>query len=125
MTNRTDLWALLIQRAGDWISREDLDFTGGTDAQRRMREIREDIVSSGQYRLEEKRGANNIVTHVRLIQIESDTPKQGLRFIWRCVKCSSHPADYMLTQPTLDSRWRMGPCSICPDKNATFRKSTP
>ena len=125
MSNRTDLWNLLIQRAGDWIAREDLDFTGGTDAQRRMREIREDIVASGQYRLEEKKGAQGVVTHVRLIEIQHDVPVQSQRYQWRCVKCHSHPADFMNTQPTLDPRWRMGPCTICPERNATFRRSVP
>lgn len=125
MSNRADLWALLIQRAGQWVRREDLDFTGGHDAGRRMREIRDDIVASGQYRLEEKKGANGLVTHVRLIQIEHTAPKQSMRFMWRCTKCDSHPADYMTTQPSLDPRWRFGPCTICPEKSATFRKVTP
>lgn len=123
MSNRNDLWALLLARKGEWIAREDLNFVGGYDAVRRMRDIRQDIIASGQFRLEERKAEGGVIEY-RLIELEPDPASQNARFLYRCAKCGSHPTDYMTTQPSIDPRWRLGTCDICREKNATFRKVT-
>lgn len=122
MSNRTALWTLLIERQGDWIKRDDLLFVGGVDAPRRMRDLKDDIVKSGQYRLEE-RTVDRVIEY-RLVELPPDPERKSQRYLWRCSSCQSHPQDYMLTQPSLDPRWRLGKCGICGEKNATFRKVT-
>jgi hypothetical protein len=124
MTNRQDIWNLLVSRAGEWIDRDDLNFVGGEDAARRMRDIRNDVIASGEWRLDERKDDRKRIQWM-LVKIaplnEADAP-QLLRHRYRCTNCQSIPFDYMHTQPTLDPRWRMGKCNVCRTNPAMFKK---
>jgi hypothetical protein len=117
MTNRSDIFSLLRARAGTWVGRDDINFIGGADAGRRLRELNEDVAKSGEWRLESQRDAQNRYEY-RLMPIIPDAPR--VKGIYRCVKCGSRPNS--VTMASIDERWRIGQCPVC-GKNATFQKS--
>lgn len=117
MTNRQDIYNLLRTRAGTWVSRDDLNFLGGQDTSRRMRELEEDVARSGEWRLESQRDAQKRYEY-RLMPIIPDPPT--VVGIYRCVKCGSRPGS--VTVASIDSRWRIGHCPVC-GKGATFERS--
>ena len=111
MGNRSDLWTLLNDREGQWVSRDNIDYIGGHDAGRRMREIRESLATSGSHRLEERKDGEGRMSTGWSRSATSEA--SNLRYRWWCVKCKGHPPDYGRTSATMDERWRMGYCSIC------------
>jgi len=117
MTNRSDIFNLLRTRAGTWVGRDDLNFVGGSDTSRRMRELQEDVARSTEWRLEERRDDQKRYEY-RLMPIIPDPPR--VRGIYRCVKCGSRPDS--VTMASIDERWRLGHCPVC-GKDATFQKS--
>jgi hypothetical protein len=122
VTNRTALWGLLTQRLGEWISRDNIDFVGGGDAARRMRELREAVLNSGTHRLEERRGKDGRFEY-RLLEIPVEQVRVNERRFWRCVKCGSPPMDFAQTMAAMDERWRMGRCSVCHADKAIFGRA--
>ena len=129
MGNRQDIFLLLQQREGEWVSRDDINFVGGEDAGRRMRELREDIAKQGQYRLDERVDGHKRLEY-RLVKIafdmnETTDAKRIERYKWVCTTCDSHPPSMDKTQPSIDPRWRLGPCTPCRNKRASFKRISP
>ena len=121
MTNTQDLYQLLRSREGQWVSRADLNFVGGLDTGRRMRELRQQIGRGGVERLDERPGPDRALEY-RLVNLSSAEKQQNLeRFNWVCAKCESYPLSMSVLQPSIDPRWRIGPCGKC-GKGATFKQ---
>ena len=124
MTNRSDVWNLLLARKGEWVPRADIQFVGGESWDRRLREVQEDVVKAGNLRLERK-AEGNTVTHVRLVALEERHGRDSSqRYNWECVTCLNSPLRMSETQPSMDPRWRLGVCWYCDKKGkrqATFR----
>lgn len=124
MTQKQALWDLLRARANQWVDRDTLDFVGGEDTGRRMRELRTNVTASGQWVLEERRDHRGRL-EFRLIPILSEQPEdERARFRYRCKTCGSHPYDITKTQPSLDPRWRLGTCTICRQRTIFEREGT-
>lgn len=121
MGNRADLWSLLIQRKGQWINRADIDFVGGHEAGRRMREIRTSLIGNPKYRLDERDNVHGLRIY-RLIEISTDAQRAAAHEVWRCKKCSARLMDLTLSQRTMDDRWRFARCTGCGDKKAIFER---
>lgn len=129
MTKGTDIYHLLVQREGQWVTRDDINFVGGEDAGRRIRELRDPIAAAGVYRLEERVDTERRL-EFRLVKIEpidlaadEDTQvQQRQRYRWACIECGSYPAG--ATIASIDPRWRMGPCGACRNTRATFKEVT-
>lgn len=114
MTAQADLLRLLRSRAPNWVSRDDINFTGGEAADRRMRELREQLASAGEFRLDERRDRNNRLEY-RLVEVPRNESEKDRaeRTRWRCTHCGSHPLTLASTQPSMDPRWRLGKCVAC------------
>lgn len=119
-TNRQDLWTLLQAREGQWVNRDDLNFVGGEDAARRMRDIRKDVERSGQWILDERKDGRHRIEW-RLSKIERHTPE---RLKWACTACGTYPQSYERTMATLDPRWRMAArCWACRVAPAYYQRA--
>lgn len=111
MGNAQDLWALLTSRLGQWVSRDDINFVGGSDASRRMREIRERLSTVGTHRLDRREDAKGRFEY-RLTQIAPELQANSLRHRWKCVKCGQAPLAYADTQASMNPNFRLGKC-VC------------
>lgn len=120
-SNRADLWSLLANRMGQWIDRDDINFVGGSDASRRMRELKDSVLLSGTHRLEERRDDSGRYEY-RLVEIPLEARNHPERQRWECVKCGTRPLDFSQTKASLDPRWRLGRCGVCNNENATYRE---
>lgn len=121
MTNRSDLWNLLLAREGQWIDRDNIDFVGGAEAGRRMREIRADIAKAGSFRLDERRNAKGRFEY-RLQRIPVEEVAPDAPEIWRCRNCHSRVARSQ-TVASMDERWRLGRCPSCGERKSVFERS--
>lgn len=120
MTNRQALWDLLLARQGQWVNRDDLNFVGGEDAARRMRDIRKDVERSGQWILDERKDKRARIEW-RLTKIDRAVPE---RMQWTCTTCGSYPQDFARTYASIDPRWRMAErCWACRTSPATYKKA--
>jgi hypothetical protein len=119
MGSRDEVWNLLQSREGDWISRADIDFVGGAEATRRLRELRTFVAGHGM-------SIENRMTHdeqgrrreeYRLTRYAQPDPVTGR---WACTKCGAPPTG--VTTNSMDPRWRLGVCYPCKNKRATFER---
>lgn len=122
MSHTTDIYQLLVQREGEWVLRDDLNFVGGEDTGRRMREVRDLVAHQGQYRLDEKTDDQRRIVFrlVRLNGVATDTERTK----WQCVTCQSFPVAGTLG-PSADTsdRWRIGQCAPCKNRRAIFART--
>lgn len=119
MTNRQSLWDLLASQEGKWVPRENINFVGGNDAGRRMREIRADLMANPEYRLDERRRADGQYEY-RLMKVPPEAQKVNAEAIWRCRKCSARLVG--ISMASIDPRWRLAKCQGCGDKHAIFER---
>jgi len=120
-TNRQSIFDLLRARDGQWVSRADIDFVGGHDAGRRMRELEAELGSSGQWRLESRESEGRLLEY-RLVALAPDPAAQRERQRWVCTKCDSFPYSSENLQPTMDPRYKMGRCPRCKGKTPSIFK---
>ena len=119
MTNRQHIWSMLVSRLDQWVTRQDIDFVGGTAADRRMREIKENLPA--EYALDVRRAANGTYEY-RLRQVSLDPEKRNQRYDWQCVQCKSYPRAVEELQPAVDPRYRLGKCAC---GSTLFRSAKP
>jgi hypothetical protein len=121
MSKAQDIFTLLKEREGTWVTRDDLNFVGGSDAARRMREMRDNVSTSGQYRLDERLDQQKRLEY-RLVKIDPHGTDALARTQWSCTKCDSYPSDMKTLQPSMDPRWKMGHCRYCRNPRAIFKQ---
>lgn len=113
MSSKSDVWTLLLRRKGEWLSRQELEFVGGAEAMRRLREIRVSSHAAG-YTIQSRNpghGADEYRLVERAGYVSPLRPK--------CVKCGHTPTK--ATQPTIDLRWVTGYCGVCDKRDSIFR----
>jgi len=116
MSNRSQVWQLLLKRAPNWVSRHDLVMVGGVEATRRVREVRADAASLG-YTIEDRLSSDGHTLEYRAVAFTPPAAQpEGKQ--WRCVKCGT--PGHLLSK-TLDYRYRTGGCRVCKDALAVFR----
>jgi hypothetical protein len=121
MTKRIEVLNLLMARENQWVTLSELQFVGGFEATRRLRELREGGMQAG-----------FIIDVGTSLHHGSDEPTYRLRRVeespgtefWVCNKCGARRAR-QFTQPSMDPRWRLGPCIICGNKQAVFIPGNP
>lgn len=124
MSAQGDLWKLLTGRLGQWVPRDDINFTGGEAADRRMREISEMVVRSGRYLLEDRKDARGRKEFRLTERTAPETEAEKVeRNSWACVKCGGAPWSMASTQASMDPRWRLGRCMACRTKRTTFERT--
>jgi hypothetical protein len=123
VSNRTDVWTLLLQRLGTWVTRTEIEFVGGAEGMRRLRELRDTVYLQGYSLTQRQSAADGRTLEYRLTKIEPTlrSVDAGPVVIWRCLVCGGRPAEG--TQPSIDPRWRIGRCSPCRNKDATFERT--
>ena len=120
MSKRQNVLNLLLARKGEWVTRAELEFVGGFEATRRLRELRTWAEGAG-YTIEfrEDKAGDPIY---RLSQMES-VSKDKVEDWWFCQKCGGRRAKEW-TQPSMDPRWRLGPCRMCDVRQSIFVQTT-
>ncbi len=121
MSKTQDLFHLLVQREGQWVRRDDLNFLGGEDTGRRMREVAENVAKSNQYRLDERVDEHRRLEY-RLVKLAIDNPEQRERYRWVCAKCDSHPVSLQTVVASLNPQYRVGPCGPCRTKQSVYKR---
>jgi len=120
MSSRTQLWTLLTNRIGEWVSPDDILFVGGPDATATMRGIVRSLKDSTTYQLEERRNQHR-QTEYRLTPLaEESSEERNRRMAWRCNVCGNPPGS--MPQTTMDLRWRMGNCRHCHNPKAIYEE---
>lgn len=116
MTARSEVWALLAANEGRWVSRAEIEKVGGAESMRRLREVRTAALAS-EFTFEQRQTIGTLLEY-RLVNLHSHE-----RSPWRCTKCGAPRSDLDL-QPSTDARdrYRLGPCAVCSNKHAIFRK---
>lgn len=118
MGTRDAVWNLLQSRMGDWVTRADIDFVGGAEGTRRLRELRTFVAGRGMT-IENRTTylAGRSVQEYRLVRHREPAPT---RERWVCVKCGAPSTG--VTTNSMDPRWRLGRCYPCKNKRATFER---
>jgi hypothetical protein len=124
VSNKTDVWNLLLSRLDTWVTRTEIEFVGGAEGMRRLRELRDGLYAQGYSLAVRTSAADGRTQEYRLSKVASleAVSETEPRTRWRCVKCGFRPSEG--TQPSMDERWRIGPCHICKRKDATFEKDS-
>jgi hypothetical protein len=118
MGTREAVWTLLNSRLGDWVTRAEIDFVGGAEGTRRLRELRTFVAGTGmtiENRVRYHDGQRQ--EEYRLVRYVEPDPVAGR---WVCTKCGAPPTG--VTTNSMDPRWRLGHCFPCKIKQATFEK---
>jgi hypothetical protein len=114
VSNRLDVWNLLVARQGEWVTRAQVEQVGGLESMRRLREVRGMALGQG-YSFDQRKTDG-------LLEYRLDALTEQVRSPWSCVKCEGQPAGHL--QPTTDTadRWRTGWCVLCGNKKAIFKR---
>ncbi len=118
MSNKRDVWGLLLKRQDQWLSRAEIEFVGGPEAMRRLREVRSEAFSAG-YEVQSRPGPGNSDEY-RMVRLAPGV--SPIRSTLRCVKCWNAPVGTV--SPSVDPRWSLGRCVVCDRSDSIFASKT-
>lgn len=108
MTKREDVWNLLQQRLDTWVTRSEIDFVGGLEGSRRLRELRQ--VIPGGYVLDERTDSDGHSKMYRLRKVDQEPIANDPYY--RCNGCGVTRRKSALLA-SIDQRYRIGHCNVC------------
>jgi hypothetical protein len=120
MTNREAVWNLLQSRVGDWITRAEIDFVGGAEGTRRLRELRTFVAGHGMT-IETRARYHDGQQQQEYRLVKYETAKVAGH--WVCTKCGAPPTG--ATAASMSPKYLLGPCFPCKIKQAVFQKVMP
>lgn len=115
-TKRSAVWDLLRSREGEWVTRAEIDFVGGAEGTRRLRELRQSIHKAG-FTLDVQVHPITRESRYRLRVVEDDDPNATL---YECANCGLRQRANHLTR-SMDERYRIGDCPACGEKRAVWK----
>lgn len=118
MSNKSEVWALLLREEGNWVTRAAIELVGGVEGMRRMREIRSECHAAG-YQIRSR--ATNVKGSDEYMLTKVTDFVSPLPFV--CVKCGNGPMGELQPSTDISDRWRWGRCIVC-DKTKTLFKRT-
>lgn len=115
--NRRAVWDLLRDRLDQWVTRAEIDFVGGAEGTRRLRELRDSVHRSG-YAIDHEVNPITRESRYRLREVEQQ-PEDAE--VWVCGGCGTRTRKG-LTERSMDERFRLGHCVGCGSRRAVFRR---
>jgi hypothetical protein len=117
MSNKSSVWALLLQNEGQWVTRAAIELVGGVEGMRRLREIRSESYASG-YQIRSRSTGTKGYDEYMLTKVVAHV--SPLPFT--CVKCGNGPVGDLQPSTDISDRWRWGRCPICDKPKTLFKR---
>jgi hypothetical protein len=117
VSNKSEVWALLLRNEGQWVTRAAIELVGGFEGMRRLREIRSESYAAGyqiKSRATQVRGSDEYML-IKVVDHVSPLP-----FV--CVKCGNGPVGDLQPSTDISDRWRWGKCMICDKARTLFKR---
>lgn len=120
MSNKREVWNLLLKNEGHWVTRAAIELVGGVEGMRRLREIRSDAYAAGYIVKSRPTGVKGADEYMIL---KYETHISPLPFA--CVKCGNGPVGEMRKSTDMADRWRWAKCVVCDETNSLFKRVDP